>query len=175
MCVVGQTLAGIIAFQSSRKLSDTDQIKQVLDSLNEDGNQQFQKFRNEILGGGGGGDGDDGDDGRRESDTFGVDDKNTKVVDERTVFFALVGLRLAPFFPFSAGNYLLGGATNVGIRPFVLATILGCLASNALSVLLGMGGAELVTDIVQSTISTSTALLSLPSLSLPLLLSLPST
>jgi uncharacterized membrane protein YdjX (TVP38/TMEM64 family) len=121
LCVVGQTLAGCLAFQSSRKVSDAEQVQKVLESLGDDGRVQFQKFKTESLLGG--------------SESGGS--------DERTVFLAMVGLRLAPFFPFSAGNYLLGGATDVGLRPFVLATILGCTFSNAVSVLVGMGGAEL--------------------------------
>lgn len=150
VCVTGQTLAGILAFQSSRRMSDSERIQKAFEALGNDGNQRFREFRESVLG---------GDDNNNNDDRYGDDrDDSTTVllindndntskpgadVDERTVFFALVGLRLAPFFPFSAGNYLLGGATSVGIRPFVLATILGCMASNAASVLVGMGGAEL--------------------------------
>ena len=123
VCVVGQTLAGVLVFQLSRKVSDAKKVQRVLESLGDNGQLRFQKFKTKSLLGGG--------------DTGGASEK------ERTVFFAL-GLRLAPFFPFSAGNYLLGGATDVGLRPFVLATILGCTFSNAVSVLLGMGGAELL-------------------------------
>ena len=123
VCVVGQTLAGVLAFSSSRKVSDTKEVQKVLDNLGEEGQVRFQKFKTESLLGKGNGD--------------------SETSDERTVFLALVGLRLAPFFPFSAGNYLLGGATDVGLRPFVLATILGCTFSNSISILLGMGGAEL--------------------------------
>ena len=139
------------------------------ENLNEDSNELFQNFQNKILkkqkqqqqkknknddkseGSKGvigevigtmtkrrsnGNDTTDDDDDDNDSD---VD------VDEWTVFLALVGLRFAPFFPFSAGNYLLGGATTVTIRSFIVATILGCLASNAISVLIGMGvGIELL-------------------------------
>ena len=151
VCVTGQTLAGILAFQSSRRISDSERIQEAFEALGNDGNQRFREFRESVLGGdkndsnnNNNNDRDDGD-----STTLLLDDNdniNSKPgadVDERTVFFALVGLRLAPFFPFSAGNYLLGGATSVGIRPFVLATVLGCMVSNAASVLVGMGGAEL--------------------------------
>jgi uncharacterized membrane protein YdjX (TVP38/TMEM64 family) len=128
VCVVGQTLAGVLAFQSSRKVSDAKEVQKVLASLGETGKVSFQKFKTESLLG----------DGESESASGkSISEK------ERAVFFALVGLRLAPFFPFSAGNYLLGGATDVGLRPFVLATILGCTLSNAVSILVGMGGAEL--------------------------------
>ena len=126
ICVMGQTLAGVLAFQSSRKVSDAEQVQKVFESLGESGQVSFQKFKTESLLG-----------GDKDGEKASASEK------ERTVFFALVGLRLAPFFPFSAGNYLLGGATDVGLRPFVLATILGCTYSNAVSVLLGMGGAEL--------------------------------
>jgi hypothetical protein len=131
VCVVGQTMAGVLAFQSSRKVSDAEQVQNVLESLGDDGRLRFQKFRTDSLLGG-------------SKDDNGDSDGDGGPTDERTVFFALVGLRLAPFFPFSAGNYLLGGATDVGLRPFVLATILGCMLSNAVSVLVGMGGAELL-------------------------------
>jgi hypothetical protein len=136
VCVVGQTLAGVLAFQSSRKVSDAEQVQTVLESLGENGKLRFQKFRTESLLGGS----KDNVDGDIDIDS----DIDGGATDERTVFFAMVGLRLAPFFPFSAGNYLLGGATDVGLRPFVLATILGCMLSNAVSVLVGMGGAELL-------------------------------
>ena len=125
VCVVGQTLAGVLAFQSSRRVSDAEGVRRVIESLGEDGQLRFQKFRTESLLGGDG-------------------DTTTDAANERTIFFGLVGLRLAPFFPFSAGNYLLGGATDVGLRPFVLATILGCMVSNLASILVGMGGAELL-------------------------------
>lgn len=134
LCLVGQTMAGVLAFQSSRKVSDAEQVQNVLESLGEDGKLRFQKFRTESLLGG-------SKDGNGDIDSNSNSDGGA--TDERTVFIALVGLRLAPFFPFSAGNYLLGGATDVGLRPFVLATILGCMLSNAVSVLVGMGGAEL--------------------------------
>jgi len=120
VCVVGQTLAGVLAFSSSRKVSDAKEVQKVLDNLGEEGQVTFQKFKTESLLG------------------------EESASDERTVFLALIGLRLAPFFPFSAGNYLLGGATDVDLRPFVVATILGCTFSNSISILLGMGGAELL-------------------------------
>ena len=138
VCVVGQTLAGILAFQSSRKVADTEQVQKVLESLGDEGKVRFQKFKTENLLGKNRGDNGNRDGTGSEEPRETLDDD-----EERTVFLALVGLRLAPFFPFSAGNYLLGGATDVGLRPFVLATILGCLLSNAVSVLVGMGGAEL--------------------------------
>ena len=59
------------------------------------------------------------------------------------ILLALVGLRLAPFFPFSAGNYLLGGTTSVPLRLFVIAPLFGCLLSNFVSVSVGAGGAML--------------------------------
>ena len=129
VCVVGQTLAGVLAFQSSRTVAEVVQVPQLLASLGDAGRLRFQKFQ--IQSRLGEGDDETGGGGAAEP--------------ERTVLFALVGLRLAPFFPFSAGNYLLGGATEVGLRPFVVATLLGCTVSNAISILLGMGGAELLT------------------------------
>jgi uncharacterized membrane protein YdjX (TVP38/TMEM64 family) len=115
ICVVGQTLAGIFAFQLARAVADADGVQKVLDTLGDEAKEKFQEFRQ-----------------------LGTTEK------EGAVFLALIGLRLAPFFPFSAGNYLLGGATGVGLKPFFLATVLGCLLSNFLSVSVGMGGIELL-------------------------------
>ncbi|VEU36384.1 unnamed protein product [Pseudo-nitzschia multistriata] len=140
VCVIGQTLAGVLAFSSSRKLSDPERIRGLLDSLGDEGNQNFKEFRALLP---------DNKNNKRDAsdaESLEIDDRSTPYssgYDERTIFLALVGLRLAPFFPFSAGNYLLGGATNVGLRPFILATFLGCFVSNLASVGVGMGGAEL--------------------------------
>ena len=60
------------------------------------------------------------------------------------ILLALIGLRLAPFFPFSAGNYLLGGTTSVPLSLFGVATLFGCLLSNFLSVSLGSAGGALL-------------------------------
>eukprot|EP00533_Pseudo-nitzschia_delicatissima_P002658 CAMPEP_0116086026 /NCGR_PEP_ID=MMETSP0327-20121206/4633_1 /TAXON_ID=44447 /ORGANISM="Pseudo-nitzschia delicatissima, Strain B596" /LENGTH=283 /DNA_ID=CAMNT_0003577045 /DNA_START=27 /DNA_END=878 /DNA_ORIENTATION=- len=126
VCVAGQTLAAVLAFQSSRKVSDSKEVQKVLESLGEEGQVGLHKFNTESLLG-------DGDSDKSET-------AKSAFEKERTVFFALVGLRQLPFFPF---NYLLGAATDVGLRPFVLATILTCMFSNAVSILMGMGGAEL--------------------------------
>lgn len=123
VCVVGQTLAAVLAFQSSRKVSDSKEVQKVLESLGEEGQNGLHKFKTESLLGGG-----------------DSDESETSFEKERNVFFALVGLRQLPFFPF---NYLLGAATDVSLRPFVLATIVTCMFSNAVSILMGMGGAEL--------------------------------
>jgi len=64
--------------------------------------------------------------------------------DDRTILLGLVGLRLAPFFPFSAGNYLLGGGTAVPLSLFAVATFFGCLLSNLLSTSVGAGGAAFI-------------------------------
>jgi len=123
ICVTGQTLAGILAFQSARALADTDTIQTLLDDLGDETRDKFQDFR-------------------RLGTTSNNDDNDNN--NEGTVFLALVGLRLAPFFPFSVGNYLLGGATGVSLRSFVLATVIGCVFSNFVSVSVGMGGGELL-------------------------------
>ena len=115
ICVLGQSLAGVLAFQSARAIADAEGVQKVLDGLGEEAREKFDQFKK-----------------------MGTKEK------EETVFLALIGLRLAPFFPFSAGNYLLGGATGVGLRPFFLATLLGCLLSNFLSVSIGVGGMELL-------------------------------
>ncbi|OEU21490.1 hypothetical protein FRACYDRAFT_235116 [Fragilariopsis cylindrus CCMP1102] len=165
ICVLGQTCAGIIAFQSSRLFSNTEKVQNVIENLNEDSNELFQNFQNKILKKQKPKPKNKNDDKSERSKgvigevigtmtkrrsngndtTYDDNDDNDTDVDEWTVFLALVGLRFAPFFPFSAGNYLLGGATTVTIRSFIVATILGCLASNAISVLIGMGvGIELL-------------------------------
>lgn len=116
ICVTGQTMAGILAFLSSRKAADSDQVQQVLNRLDsEEAKDKFQELRQ-----------------------LGTTEGEDKVL------LALIGLRLAPFFPFSAGNYLLGGGTGVGLRPFIIATIFGCLLSNLLSVSVGIGGSGLL-------------------------------
>jgi len=115
ICVVGQTLAGVIAFQSARMAADSKQVNDVLESLGDEAKTKYEEFR-----------------------ALGTTEGEDKVL------LALIGLRLAPFFPFSAGNYLLGGGTGVSLKPFFLATILGCLLSNFLSVSVGIGGSELL-------------------------------
>ena len=60
------------------------------------------------------------------------------------ILFSLIALRLAPFFPFSAGNYLLGGTTSVPLRLFVIATLFGCLLSNFVSVSVGAAGGAIL-------------------------------
>jgi uncharacterized membrane protein YdjX (TVP38/TMEM64 family) len=115
MCVIGQTIAGVLAFRAARLASDSEKVLGLLDNLNGEAQTKFQEFK-----------------------------KLGTTEQELQVFLALVGLRLAPFFPFSIGNYLLGAGTGVGLRPFLLATIIGCLLSNLLSVSVGIGGSELL-------------------------------
>eukprot|EP00536_Pseudo-nitzschia_multiseries_P009431 jgi/Psemu1/288459/fgenesh1_pg.262_\ len=153
VCVIGQTLAGVLAFSSSRRLSHPERLRTAWEALGSDGARAFREFRDSVPvpvpvpgdnNTGGPPSGVPGAVGADEtkSETKSESERKTERQSETTVFLALVGLRLAPFFPFSAGNYLLGGATNVGLRPFILATLLGCTVSNAASVLVGMGGAE---------------------------------
>ena len=135
ICVLGQTLAGILAFRSARLASDSKQVQTLLESLKDETREQFESFRK--LGS-----------TNIDTDAFDINDQNRSrqyqlLREEAKVLLALIGLRLAPFFPFSAGNYLLGGATGVGLRPFIIATVFGCFLSNLLSVGIGMGGAEL--------------------------------
>jgi len=126
ICVIGQTSAGMLAFRAARIASDSKELQRVLDSLDDKARQEFESFR-------------------KLGSTDVTDDKDTEsqFQKESKVLLALIGLRLAPFFPFSAGNYLLGGATGVSIRPFFIATIFGCILSNILSIGVGMGGSEL--------------------------------
>jgi len=116
ICITGQTTAGVLAFLVSRKASDSTQVQQVLEGLaSSEARDKFEEFKQ-----------------------LGTTEEESKVL------LTLIGLRLAPFFPFSAGNYLLGGGTSVGLRPFFLATLLGCLLNNILSVSVGIGGSELL-------------------------------
>ena len=115
ICVIGQTMAGVLAFRAARLASDSEKVLELLENLNGEAQTKFQELK-----------------------------KLGTTEQESRVFLALIGLRLAPFFPFSAGNYLLGAGTGVGLRPFLLATIIGCLLSNLLSVSVGIGGSELL-------------------------------
>ena len=108
--IAGQTTAGVLAFHVSRRASDSELLNGKLESLPPDMRERFEKFR-----------------------TLGKNSSNLKV------FAALIGLRLAPFFPFSAGNYLLGAGTQVSLLPFTLATVCGCITSNTISVGVGVG------------------------------------
>eukprot|EP00980_Cylindrotheca_fusiformis_P021258 scaffold8177_cov106-Cylindrotheca_fusiformis.AAC.10 len=112
---LGQTTAGILAFSAARKAANSDLANDMATTkLSPKALEKLQEFRSMT---------DAGEQG-----------------DVR-ILLALIGLRLAPFFPFSAGNYLLGGTTSVPLRLFIVATLLGCIASNLLSVSIGAGGA----------------------------------
>lgn len=116
---LGQATAGILAFSAARKAADTEFAKSMTTSkLSPQALEKLEDFRSLTAAG----EGEQGD-GR--------------------ILLALIGLRLAPFFPFSAGNYLLGGTTSVPLRLFVIATLIGCIGSNFLSVTVGAGGALL--------------------------------
>jgi uncharacterized membrane protein YdjX (TVP38/TMEM64 family) len=115
MCVIGQTMAGVLAFRAARLALDSEKVLELLDNLGGEAQTKFQEFR-----------------------------KLGTAEEESQVLLALIVLRLAPFFPFSAGNYLMGAGTSVGLRPFLIATIFGCLLSNLLSVSVGIGGSELL-------------------------------
>jgi len=118
LCVTGQTLAGLIAFASARTAAQSTMVQNKAADLLKDNPKALEKFR-----------------------AFQNVGSNSS---ERTVFLALLGLRVTPIFPFSIGNYLLGSATRIGYRPFVVATFLGCCISQSLSVSVGMGGAEII-------------------------------
>lgn len=117
--VAGQTTAGILAFSFARRAADTDLFRDAATAkLRPDALDAFEKFRNITAGG-------------------------TKK-DDRNVLLSLIGLRLAPFFPFSAGNYLLGSATAVPLYLFTIATLFGCILSNFVSTSIGAGGAMIL-------------------------------
>ena len=122
---LGQCTAGILAFTSARQLSNNminntpedDETIMYTDKISPEALQKLQEFR---------------------TLTSTEEQGNIKIL------LALIGLRLAPFFPFSAGNYLLGGTTSVPLSLFGLATLFGCLLSNFLSVSLGSAGGALL-------------------------------
>lgn len=114
----GQTTAGVLAFTLARRAVDKEKIRDYAAKLEPEALAKFEEFQRLSAGG-------------------------TKQ-DDRNVLLALIGLRLAPFFPFSAGNYLLGSATAVPLSLFTLATLFGCLLSNFISTSIGAGGAAAV-------------------------------
>lgn len=157
--VAGQTTAGLFSFTLARKTADSGAVQNELSKLNPKAVAEFEEFRTKLGAsssslsfGVSGGDvgtpetGRDGDVGF-DADTNGNTNATTDIESERKILLALIGLRLAPFFPFSAGNYLLGGATSVGARPFVIATVFGCLLSNIINVGVGVGGETILSEI----------------------------
>ena len=110
----GQTTAGILAFSAARRVADSDRVQAQLQQLDADTLEQFQALQRYT---------------------------SEEEQDRKTIFLGLMGLRLAPFFPFSAGNYLLGAATAVPLSLFGIATVFGCVLSNFLSTSVGAGGA----------------------------------
>lgn len=116
----GQTTAGVLAFSGARKAAASDIAQNVASSkLSEEAMETLEELRNMT-------------DAAKQGDG--------------KILLALIGLRLAPFFPFSAGNYLLGSTTSVPLRLFIVSTLLGCITSNLLSVGLGAGGAIMFTS-----------------------------
>lgn len=115
LCSAGQTTAGLFAFTAARRAADSSLVQQqVLNKLDPQAIQKFDEFKRQT---------------------------SQDEQDAKTILLGLIGLRLAPFFPFSAGNYLLGGATAVPLSLFFLATLLGCLLSNFVSTSVGAAGA----------------------------------
>ncbi|CAJ1960442.1 unnamed protein product [Cylindrotheca closterium] len=118
--LLGQTTAGVLAFSGARKAADSDTAQKVATSkLPQEALEKLDELRNMT-------------DAAKQGDG--------------KILLALIGLRLAPFFPFSAGNYVLGSTTSVPLRLFIVATLLGCIASNLLSVGIGAGGAMMITS-----------------------------
>lgn len=116
---LGQTTAGILAFVIARKASNTDLTKQITtEQLSQEAQEKFIEFRQMTT--------------------------SEQIGDDNKILLALIGLRLAPFFPFSAGNYLLGATTAVPLYLFIIATIMGCIASNFISVSIGAGASTII-------------------------------
>ena len=116
---MGQTSAGILAFLAARKAANSEIAQETVSTkLSPEALQKLQEFRQMT---------------------------DAEEQGDQKILLALIGLRLAPFFPFSAGNYLLGGSTSVPLRLFVVATLMGCFFSNFLSVSIGAGGAMFFT------------------------------
>jgi uncharacterized membrane protein YdjX (TVP38/TMEM64 family) len=118
--LAGQTTAGILAFSAARRAASSDFVTDASIKLDEETMAKFEEFQRMT---------------------------GTEENDNRTILLALVGLRLAPFFPFSAGNYLLGGATTVPLPLFAIATLFGCILSNLVSTSVGAGGAVMLQHI----------------------------
>lgn len=120
---LGQTTAGVLAFGAARNLSNSPFARgAVADALPPETVQRLDEFRRLTT---------------------------AEEQGDAKILLALIGLRLSPFFPFSAGNYLLGSTTSVPLRLFVAATLLGCVLSNFVSVSVGAaGGAMLSADIL---------------------------
>jgi uncharacterized membrane protein YdjX (TVP38/TMEM64 family) len=113
----GQTTAGVFAFTVARKATDLQLVQDSLRKLNDDDAvAKFEDFKRMT---------------------------SEEEQDDRSILLGLIALRLAPFFPFSAGNYLLGGGTSVPLRLFAIATLFGCILSNLLSTSIGSGGVML--------------------------------
>lgn len=125
--LLGQTTAGILAFSGARKAADSDLAQNMASSkLSAEALEKLDELRSLT---------------------------DAKEQGDGKILLALIGLRLAPFFPFSAGNYLLGSTTSVPLRLFIVATFLGCIASNILSVSIGAGGAMMFSpDVANQTI-----------------------
>lgn len=116
----GQITAGVLAFSVARKAANSTAAQSMASSrLSEEALDKLDELRKLT-------------DAEKQGDG--------------KILLALIGLRLAPFFPFSAGNYLLGSTTSVPLRLFIVATLLGCIASNLLSVSIGAGGAMMVSS-----------------------------
>lgn len=113
----GQTSAGVLAFLAARRAAGSDLVQTASNQLNPQAMAEFEKFQRLTS--------------REEQ-------------DDQTILLGLIGLRLLPIFPFSAGNYLLGGTTAVPLSLFVIATLFGCVLSNLLSTGVGAGGAEVI-------------------------------
>ena len=113
----GQTTAGILAFSSARKASQSQSVQEAITKVSTGDPVTYEKFQ------------------KLQQLT------SEETTSRQTILAALLGLRVAPFFPFSAGNYLLGGTTSVPLSLFTVATIFGCVASNLLSTSVGAGAA----------------------------------
>lgn len=122
IAAVGQTTAGVLAFTAARRASNSPAAQEALISAKLSSPEAAERLL-EL---------------RRMT--------ATEEQGETKILLALIGLRLAPFFPFSAGNYLLGGTTSVPLRLFLVATLLGCLLSNFVSVSVGAAAGEAVSS-----------------------------
>ena len=119
---LGQTTAGVLAFASARRASES------LAFGDEDGAAAANDLAEDVL--------------LKLQELRAM--TTAEEQGEQKILLALIGLRLAPFFPFSAGNYLLGGTTSVPLRLFVVATLFGCLLSNFLSVSIGAAAGDVM-------------------------------
>lgn len=115
ICAAGQLLAALFSFIIARKSTESTAAQNAFDTLPPNAKKILERIKN------------------TEPNDVGEPDNSLQT------FATLIALRFSPF-PFSAGNYVIGSLTNVGLRSFGFATAIGCIMSNFASVGVGVQG-----------------------------------